>query len=232
MSLRADVLRLTHGALVEFFVLDLTALGGPVYRFCNFVNELQQPVVWQGQTYQPFPVEGSGWDRSAQGTLPRPTLRISDLTGLVGVLVRSYQGLAGARVIRKRTLATYLDAVNFTAGNPQADPLTHWPDQVWEVARRTRDNGLAIEFELRAAIDVAGVQLPLRQIIQNTCAWQYRSPECGYAGAAVADLNDQPTSDPAQDKCSRRLAGCRLRFPNALGGLPYGGFPTAGLTRL
>lgn len=232
MSLRSNVLKLGHSATLEFFVLDLTPLGGPLYRFCNFVNELQQPVVWQGQTYQPFPIEGSGWDKSAQGALPRPTVRIADITGLAGVLVRQYQGLAGAKLIRKRTQAQYLDAVNFAAGNPNADANTYWPDQVWEIARRARDNGLAIEFELRAAIDVAGVRLPLRQINQNACPWQYRSAECGYAGPPVADANDQPTAVLANDKCSRRLTGCRLRFAQSSTGLPFGGFPTAGLTRL
>lgn len=232
MTLRQDVLRLTHSAPIDLFVLDLTTLGGAVYRFCNWLNELSQPVVWQGQTYQPFPIEASGWERAATGPLPRPTVRVADIDGTVGVLVRTYQGLAGAVLIRKRTHARYLDAVNFAAGNPQADPNEHFADQRWEIARRARDNGLAVEFELRAAIDVAGVRIPLRQIIQNTCAWQYRSAECGYAGAPVATVNDQPTSDPQQDRCSRRLSGCRLRFPAAFGGLPYGGFPTAGLTRL
>ncbi len=232
MTIRDEVLRLTHSAPVELFVLDLTSLGGTVYRFCNWVNELSQPVVWQGQTYQPFPIEGSGWAKSGTGPLPRPTLRIADITGLAGVLVRTYQGLAGATLIRKRTHAKYLDAVNFAAGNPEADPDSHWPDERWQVARRPRDNGLAIEFELRAAIDVAGVRLPGRQIIQNTCWSTYRSPECGYAGGPVATRDDVPTADPAQDRCSRRLSGCRLRFDQSADGLPYGGFPTAGLTRL
>jgi lambda family phage minor tail protein L len=229
MSLRREVLRLEHSARIDLFVLDLVSLGGATYRFCNHVNELQQPVVWQGVAYQPMPIESDGWEKTTQGPLPRPTLRVSDLTGLVGVLVRQHEGLAGAPLIRKRTLARYLDAANFAAGNPSADPNSYFPDQRWVVARRARDNGLVVEFELRASFDLSGVMVPARQIIQNVCTWQYRSAECGYTGPPVADRDDQPTASPAIDRCGKRLSSCRLRFGQEL---PIASFPTAGLTRL
>jgi lambda family phage minor tail protein L len=72
--------------------------------------------------------------------------------------------------------------------------------------------------------------LPRRQVVQNVCAWRYRSAECGYTGGAVADINDQPTTDPARDQCGKRLASCKLRF-GQYAELPFGGFPAAGLIR-
>jgi len=233
MTIKTDVLKLEHSAPVELFVLDLSALipAGPVHRFCNYVNELRQPVVWQGVTYQPFPIQGSGWEKASRGPLPRPTVSISDVTGLVGVLVRTHQGMVGGKLTRKRTLAKYLDAVNFAAGNPSADPNSFFGDEKWVIDRRARDNGIVMQFELAAAIDVAGVRIPLRQVIQNVCAWEYRSPECSYTGGAVADINDVATTDINLDKCGKRLVSCRLRFTGTTE-LPYGGFPTAGLARV
>ena len=52
----------------------------------------------------------------------------------------------------------------------------------------------------------------------------YRSGECGYAGGPVANYKNNPTSDPAQDQCSRTMTGCKKRF-GEFGALPFGGFP-------
>lgn len=67
--------------------------------------------------------------------------------------------------------------------------------------------------------------------MSNVCPWAYRGPECGYTGGPVADVNDEATSNPALDDCSKRVSGCRLRFGSDPAGLPYGGFAAAGLTR-
>jgi lambda family phage minor tail protein L len=61
--------------------------------------------------------------------------------------------------------------------------------------------------------------------------WRYRDPEgCGYAGGAVAKVDDTATTDLAQDDCSRRVSGCKLRF-GATAELPIGIFPGAGVLR-
>lgn len=229
MTIRQDILTLAHAARVEMWVLDLTALGGSVYRFCNHVNERQLAVVWQGLTYEPFPISASGFEKTGRGPFPRPRVKIADVTGAVGALKRQYQGLAGGRVTRKQTLAKYLDAVNFSAGNPNANVGAYFADEIYVIDRCSADNGVFLEFELAASVDVAGVRLPLRQVIQNLCVWSYRGSECGYAGGPVADENDVATSNPSLDKCGKRLVSCKFRFPNDL---PTSAFPTAGLTRI
>lgn len=230
MTIAADVQSLTPAAIVDLFVLDLTDLGGDVSRYHAGTNELSAAVVWQGETYTPFPVAVSGFEQSGSGALPRPTLRISNLNGLVGALAREYGDAIGAQVTRKRTLIKYLDAANFDAGNPEADPNTHLPDEVYYVHRKVAETKELIEFELAAAWDVQGVKLPRRQVIQNICPWRYRGANCGYAGGAVADERDIPTNDADEDECGKRLRSCRLRFgENAE--LPFGGFPGSGLVR-
>lgn len=227
----SDIQKLSPGAVISLYVLDATALGGAVTRFHPGTNELKSSVVWQGATYSPFPIEADGFEWSGKGTLPRPTIKVANVDRLVGALVRDYADLVGAKVTRKRTLVKYLDAVNFTGGvNPDANPNAHFADEVYFIERKASENKIFIEFELTASWDVQGVMLPRRQAIQNVCGWSYRSAECGYAGGAVADINDAPTTVLANDKCGKRLASCKLRF-GAYAELPFGGFPGVGLIR-
>lgn len=229
MALLADVQSLDPGKLISLFVLDATNLGDAIYRLHPGTNELKNPVVWQGNTYSPFPMEASGFEMGSQGTLPRPTMRVANITGVLGALVKSLDDLVGAKVTRKRTLVKYLDAVNFSGGtNPTADPNAEFPNEIFFINRKVNENKVFIEFELASAMEVQGIKLPRRQIIQNICAWEYRSAECTYAGGAVANANDVPTSDINLDACGKKLTSCKLRF-GTNNPLPYGGFPGAGL---
>lgn len=231
MTIDSDVQKLAPGAMVELFVLDATALGGSITRFHSGLNELAASVVWDGDTYTPFPIDASGFELSGRGTLPRPRVRIANVTGLISALVSELDDLVGATLTRKRTLVKYLDAVNFTGGvNPTADPTQAFPDEIWTVNRKSEENKVFVEFELAAVFDVAGVKLPRRQVVANVCPWVYRGAECGYAGGAVADINDVATATLASDQCGKRLASCKLRF-GSFSELPYGGFPGAGLVR-
>ncbi len=47
---------------------------------------------------------------------------MSNLFGLVTGMAEDLQSLVGATVVRRRVYARFLDAVNFVAGNPEADP--------------------------------------------------------------------------------------------------------------
>lgn len=114
--------------------------------------------------------------------------------------------------------------------NPSADPNAHLPDEIYYIAQKTQENHAIVEFELGSPIDLQGVTIPRRQIVANLCLWRYRGDGCGYAGGPVADENDIPTSVLANDKCSKRLSGCKLRFGDN-NELPYGGFPAAGLVK-
>lgn len=231
MGIRADIQSLSPSALIELFVIDTTHLPeGGVFHFHAGTNELRQSVIWQGVEYTPFPVKAEGFEARSEGTLPRPTLSVANADGLMSILVRDYQDLLGSTVTRIHTLAQYLDAINFADGNPTADPTQEFQRETWIVDRKSLENDELISFELASPHDVMGQQLPARQIIRNTCVWLYRSPECGYCGGPVADATDAYTSDPAKDRCSRRLSGCKKRF-GEYAELPFGGFPAAGLMR-
>lgn len=226
----ADIQKLTPGVLVELFTLDASPIGGEVFHFHAGTNELGGDVVWQGVTYARYPVEAEGFEMRATGTAPRPKIRAANINGVLSAVVREVDDLVGAKVTRKRTFARYLDAVNFAGGNPSADPNVAFPDEVYYIDRKVTENRVMVEWELVSAMDLAGVKLPRRQIIANVCPWKYRGTECNYTGGPVADIYNNPTSDPAKDVCSKKLTGCKLRF-GANGVLRYGGFPAAGLIR-
>lgn len=229
MTIQADIQALAGDAIIELFVVDATALGGSLSRFHAGTNALKGLVVWQGNSYAAMPIEVVGFEFSGKGKLPRPTMRVQNVDGLMGALVDTYDDLIGTLVNRKRTLAKYLDAANFPGGvNPTADPTAVFPDDVYTVNRKVSHTKLSIEFELAANFDVQGVMLPRRQIVQHVCTWGYRSAECSYAGGPVATALDVPTTDSALDVCGKRVSSCTLRF-GANGPLPYGGFVGAGV---
>lgn len=110
--IQTDLQSLQPSALIELFVLDATVLGGTPVYFHAGTNGLQQPIVWQGQTYQPYPIQVNGFELTGQGALPKPTMSVSNVGGLISALVMEYDDLVGAKLIRKRTFAQYLDAAN------------------------------------------------------------------------------------------------------------------------
>lgn len=232
MSTIADELQaLAPSAKLEFFVLDATGLGADIERFHNGTNALSHPVIWQGQQYLPVPIDATGFEVRSDGPRPRPVLTIGDVFGLVGVLARTYRNLQGARLTRRRTHTRFLDAVNFAGGvNLEADPTAQYPDELWIVDRLRSRDGVSVSWELASPLDLEDVLLPARQVRNTLCTWGYRSPECGYAGPPVAKADDTPTSNPAQDVCSRRVSGCTKRFGQTAE-LPIGIFPGVGTLR-
>ena len=159
--------------------------------------------------------------------MPRPKLNVSNYAGVISAEAAANDDLVGCTVTRRRTLARFLDAVNFPAGNATADASQHFPDEIWFVEQKTLETKESVEFELSSVFDLMGVQLPARQIIKNSCPWKYRGAECGYTGPYFDKDNNQTTSASA-DYCTKRLDACKARknfFANKI--IAFGGFPGA-----
>lgn len=220
----SELQSLSPSAIIELFVLDMsnTTSGGLLY-FHAGTNGLNQPVIWQGQVYTPWPIEAKGFDLSTQGTLPRPKLTVANTGGMFSAEVDANSDLLDCKVIRKRTFRRFLDAANFPGGNPEADPDQHGEDEIWFIDQKTGENRYYIEFELASVFDLMGIQLPYRQVLKSACSWQYRGPECNWSGGFF-DRFDLP-SNQANDSCSKSLNGCRVRFQN--NPMNFGGFPGA-----
>lgn len=218
----ADMQTLEPGQVVELFEVDATALGGEQHFFHGYNR--QEPILWQGNEYTPWPLKASGFEMTSQGRAPTPNLQLGNVGGFITALCLTFDDLAGAKVIRHRTLGKYLD------GMPEADPTEEFAQDIWYVEQKKGESSQQVSFDLSSAMNVNGLQLPRRQIIANNCPWAYRGPDCGYTGPPVADEYDIITTDAAKDKCGRRVISCKLRFGET-GELAYGGFAAAGLTR-
>ena len=111
------------GAVIELFTLQLDAtLHGSttIYRFHNGANlNANGELVWAGNSYQRFPIECTGFEFTGTGTLPRPSISVSNIFGTLTAIMQNVNqttvgnDLNGAKLTRIRTLARFLDAVNF-----------------------------------------------------------------------------------------------------------------------
>lgn len=187
----AEIQKLAPGAIIELFVLDTTSIGGDISYFHSGTNELNTNIIWQGQEYQRYPVEASGFEYTGNGQLPRPKIRVSNAFGAITALILELGDMVGTKVIRRRTLKKCLDVANFDGGiNPEADPSVEWPEEIYFIDRKASESPELVEFELAAAPDLQGVLIPKRQIIQNLCPFIYRGADCGYAGPPTFDFED------------------------------------------
>ena len=229
-----ELAKLNPSAIIELFELHLdNTLHGStdVYRFHAGANaDIDGNVVFNGNTYTRIPVKADGFEFTSTGTLPRPTLSISNLDGTMTTLLllvnatTAGNDLGGAEVRRIRTLKKFLD------GESTADPNAKFPDERWYVDRKANESRDSVTFELASKFDLAGQKLPKRQIVANVCQWIYRSSECSYTGTDYYDVNGNEVDTEAEDVCGKRVASCKLRF-GSTAELPFGSFPGAGLTQ-
>ena len=174
-SVISDLQSVNPSAIIELFSLetDLELHGSSqVYRFHNGTNlNNNGDIVWAGDQYLKMPIQATGF-AFQKGQLPRPKLTVSNALGTITAIllnenkVTAGNDLAGATVTRIRTLARYIDAVNFPGGtNPLGtpDPTAEFPKEIYKIDRKAAENRDIVEFELAAAIDMVGVRAPQRQ---------------------------------------------------------------------
>lgn len=251
--LAEELLKLAPTAVIDLFEVELTeAVNGvnDTLRYHAGKNGLTEDVKFNSKTYSAVPVEVDGFEFSATGTLPRPTLRVANVNNAITTLMSTYDLLA-AKVKRIRTFAKFIDTENFGAGSffaledevpdvlaaQSSDVLalqsfndTADPDakivETWYVDRIASENQQFVEFELSPKLDLTNLALP-RRTIEEFCPWKYKGEECGYKGDAAFTVTDQ-VGTAATDICGKRLSSCRLRFPG-VDNLPFGGFVGARL---
>jgi lambda family phage minor tail protein L len=231
----SDLQAIAPSSIIELYELELNAAQhgiNDIYRFHAGVNaDATGDIVWAGNSYLRFPIEAEGFEYTGNGQLPRPKVRVSNIMGTITALLLSLpDGLEGAKFTRIRTLARYIDAVNFPGNvNPYGTPnsTVEFPREIYYVDQKTTETRDVVEFELAAAFDLAGIRAPKRQCIANICQWQYRSAECSYTGSSYFDANDRPVASLGSDVCGKRLSSCQARF-GANNQLPYGSFPGIG----
>ncbi|MBJ3646356.1 phage minor tail protein L, partial [Salmonella enterica subsp. enterica serovar Typhimurium] len=96
LSTLTEITRTEQSAQVVLWEIDLTEIGGDRYFFCNEANEKGAAVTWQARKYDVYPIEGSGFEMNGKGAAARPSLKVSNLYGMVTGMVEDLQSLAGA----------------------------------------------------------------------------------------------------------------------------------------
>jgi lambda family phage minor tail protein L len=227
-KIQEQIQLLEPSAIIELFQLQLTAAVNGIdetFYYHAGTNSLISDLVFAGITYAAYPIEAEGFELTAKGAIPRPTMRIANANSAISALLVLYNPLQ-AKVTRIRTCKKFLDTVNFPGNsNPTADPTAKFEDEVWYIDRVSSENPQFVEFELTSKLDLTNLALPRRQVLEH-CPWRYRGAECGYTGRRYFDLNDVPTN-AGDDQCGKRYSSCAKRFTT--GDLPFGGFPGARL---
>jgi len=170
-----DLQKINPSAIIELFTLttDATLHGSAqTYRFHNGTSlNANGDIIWAGNQYIKMPIQAEGF-AFQKGQLPRPTLTVSNALGTITAIllnvnaVTTGNDLTGATVTRIRTLARYLDAVNFPdSTNPLGtpDPTAEFPQEIYKIDRKSSENREVVQFELAAVFDLAGIRAPKRQ---------------------------------------------------------------------
>lgn len=180
MSIPTEELQaLTNKSIIELFSLTLdSGLHGStsVTRFHSGVGlNSNASIIWQGNTYDKFPVDAEGFEYSGRGSLPRPTMTVSNILGTITALMTTvnattpFNDLQGAKVIRHRTMAQFLDAGNFPNNkNPYGTPdsTAELPQEIYFINRKIIENRDIVQFELVSVFDLQEVRAPKRQVTQ------------------------------------------------------------------
>lgn len=228
---------ISPGDLVALYIVDLNPIGVNTQFAFTPSTRRTAGLVFAGITYVPLDVKCDGFEYSGDGTLPRPKISITNVTRVMSSAAVLYDDILGARLIRKRTYAQFLD------GGETPDPQAAYADDVYRFHQKIEHNKSQITWTLAAAMDQEGVQLPRRQVLRDVCMWRYRRPltgqggafagydydgvQCPYTGGQAYDADGNPTT-PERDKPSRRVnTCCKARFGED-GQLPFGGFPGVG----
>jgi lambda family phage minor tail protein L len=215
-DINKQLISINPDAIIELYEIDFSSIQSnfdeffdeygvnlsaePIYRFTPMING-NNPIVWQGKSYQPMPVKMEGFEHKTEGKLPRPTFSLANPEGIFSKIIYSNQDFLNCKVTRKRTFARFLDDDNFqnknlnnNGGNPfgHSDVKAYFPEDIYYINRKTLENKEEIQFELVSPLELENAWIPARNVLSNYCNWTYRcSVGCGYKGLAIETLEGQ-----------------------------------------
>ncbi|HAI44191.1 MAG TPA: phage minor tail protein L [Maribacter sp.] len=174
----SELQKINPSSIIELFTLELdNSLHGNsnIFRFHAGVNEFNNDIIWQGDTYSQFPVQAEGFEFTGTGQLPRPTFTVSNILSTITALmiqvntVTPGNDLNGAKFTRIRTHARYLDDQNFVGNsNPYGTPSnTEHPREIYFIDRKIVENRQIVSFELVSKMVLDNLRLPRRQVTRD-----------------------------------------------------------------
>jgi lambda family phage minor tail protein L len=152
------------------------------YKFHNGTNGISTDIRWQGETYTAVACDIEGFETGDNTVMARPTITfanaISNLSTILELVnqITPFNDLQKAEVIRKRTMARFLDAENFTDNiNPFGSPdrSKELEPHHYQINKKVVENNEICSFELVNTIDFEDLFLPRKQVTKD------RFPACG-----------------------------------------------------
>ena len=212
-DINKQLISITPDSIIELFEIDFSSIQSDfqifedelginisaeaVYRFTSMING-NNPIIWNGNSYQPLPVKMEGFEHKSQGGLPRPKFSIANPQGLFSRIIYSNQDFLNCKVTRKRTFARFLDEENFQNRNlnqdfensfGKSDPRASFADDIYFINKKTLENKDRIEFELVSSLELQNAWVPARTVMSNYCNWTYRCDiGCGYKGLPIETI--------------------------------------------
>ena len=148
------------------------------------------------RTYTPLPITFTGYESKADGAYSRPRVTFANILTTFNTTLEneaqapvSNDDLIGRKVIRRKTLVSQLGT-----GSGSTPPV-ELPKQIFIIDRIESESPAQVIFELAAPFDLAGINVPGRYIIPNTCAWIYQGN--------------------AADRTLEKIGGCNWRQDNS-----------------
>lgn len=158
--------------IVELFEVEV--LGATYYFVSEFNADNAGSVIFDGNTYEPFPLMMEGVEISSDGAQNRPKLVMANVVSLVSLDVLGssfdFDDLVGGRVVLRTTLEKYTGA----GATPH-----EFPKKVFVIDRISNKNQLVVEMELASPFDLQNVRIPNRVVVGKYCPWVYAQHSIG-----------------------------------------------------
>lgn len=158
-----------------------------------YLAEYDADVVFDGVTYQKFPITHDCISENARGEIDTVKITVSNISRLIQAYLESYD-LRGKKIVITMVYADHLD------------DTTMKMEDTFYIDSYTADEE-KVEFTVSSKFDVLEVEIPVRKYMRNHCGWTFKSTECAYAGAETT--------------CNRTFQRCReLLNQVRFGGFP------------
>jgi len=159
MSIRAEGNKLNPDSYIELLEVDATHLGAGILFY---TNSSKDPILWAGQTYNPFPYKLDNLSTKGDGTaLARPTIEVSNVHKTFHTALLSLGNLVGVKMTRRRTF------YKFTGNGTNPDTNAEYPPQEFIVSRKLTQTKTIIKLELASLLDRPSLKLPPRLILRD-----------------------------------------------------------------
>ena len=125
-------------------------------------------ITYNNHTYSRFPISVDKVTETKEGTLPRLSIKISNVSKYIGGYVEDYDGFRGKKVIIRTCFLSTLNTSDHIIDKLNIDSVNI--------------DALNVTFSCTPIFSILNVTLPYRKFSRNFCMWKFKGDECCYNG--------------------------------------------------